>query len=451
MGVVYAAFDEEAAREVAIKIMMADLVDEPETRARFLREAQAAGCLVHPNIITIFDMGEEEGRIYLVMELLRGRTLAEFLDRPGGVPLARKLDLMTQVCDGLATAHVHGVFHRDIKPGNLFVQDDGTLKILDFGVARLASSTMTASGYIIGTPDYMSPEQARGRGIDRRSDIFSAGAVFYFMLTGRKPFEARDLPAVLRRVQFEDPDPLTEGEAPPPLERVIRRALAKDPAARYPSMGDMLADLVRAQALVSKGAGRIGEPDDEHSRPIAALRAELDELHRWFGSVNAPAAAGDVAGSDGRSRLVAEVARLRAARDAMEAAERALGAGRPSDALPFLETVAGALPGLPRAREALEHCRAALTGARTHDDRRPPERAPAPAARATPDRITEPAAAATGVDDEDTVRQTAPLDPDDTVSLAPPAAVSAVSEAPVPSVMDRLRRLWEPHRRGPVR
>ena len=247
MGVVYSACDEHHDRPVAVKVMMADLEGDTETRERFYREAKIAGRLQHRNLITVYDMGEEEGRLYMVMELLQGATLAEYLKRPDPPGLEKCLDLMMQMCEGLAVAHVHGIFHRDIKPGNLFIKDDGTLKILDFGVARLADSSMTASGFIVGTPDFMSPEQARGREIDQRSDIFSTGAVFYYMLSGRKPFAAPDLPAVLHKVENEDPVSLTELEAPPGLARIIAKALAKPITRRHQELGELLADLTRFQ------------------------------------------------------------------------------------------------------------------------------------------------------------------------------------------------------------
>ena len=247
MGVVYSALDEPKGLPVAVKVMMADLEGDGETRERFYREAKIAGRLQHRNLITVYDMGEDEGRLYMVMELLHGATLAEYLKRPEPPGLEKCLDLMMQMCEGLAVAHVHGIFHRDVKPGNIFIKHDGTLKILDFGVARLADSNMTASGFIVGTPDFMSPEQARGRDIDQRSDIFSTGAVFYYMLSGRKPFAAPDLPAVLHKVENEDPAPLTEAEAPPGLARIIAKALAKSSARRHQELGELLADLTRFQ------------------------------------------------------------------------------------------------------------------------------------------------------------------------------------------------------------
>jgi len=141
MGVVYSARDDQLERNVALKVMMADLESDPETRARFYREAQITGKLLHRNIVTVFDLGEEDGRLYLVMELLNGCTLAEFMKACEAPSLEQKLDLMIQACEGLSTAHAKGIIHRDIKPSNLFVQSDGGLKILDFGIARLASST----------------------------------------------------------------------------------------------------------------------------------------------------------------------------------------------------------------------------------------------------------------------------------------------------------------------
>ena len=172
------AHDELMGREVAVKVMMTDLEGEPDIRARFMREAQVSAKLAHRNIVTIFDIGEDNGRLFIVMELLKGDTLDRAL-KQRAFSIEEKVDLTLEVCEGLAVASAAGVVHRDVKPGNLFVQADGGLKILDFGIARLASSSMTASGFIVGTPDYMSPEQARGVAVDERSDIFSAGAVFY--------------------------------------------------------------------------------------------------------------------------------------------------------------------------------------------------------------------------------------------------------------------------------
>ena len=242
MGVVYQARDAVMRRDVALKVLTADLEDDPEIRTRFLREAQAAAGLSHPNIITIFDVGEEHERFFIVMELLRGMVLKTFLKQPEAARLGRKIHLMMQLCAGLGAAHQASIYHRDIKPGNIFVRADGLLKIVDFGVARLGTSNMTASGFVVGTPDYMSPEQARGEEIDGRSDIFSAGGVFYFMLTGRKPFAATALPTLFHQIQSEDPLPI-DGDVPPELAAVVMKALAKNRDARYQNCQELLADL----------------------------------------------------------------------------------------------------------------------------------------------------------------------------------------------------------------
>lgn len=276
MGIVYSAYDDVMERPVAIKVMMADVQDDPETSARFYREAHAAGQLVHRNIITIFDLGDDDGRPYIVMELLEGRTLNEFLRRPDGVRVEEKISLMLQLCEGLQLAHGKGIFHRDIKPGNLLISDDGRLKIVDFGIARLSNSSMTMSGLIVGTPDYMSPEQARGADIDERSDVFSAGAVFYYMLTGRKPFAAADLPAVLDKVQSEDPLPIRDAEAPAALAGVVFRALAKSPADRYQKAAVMWADLVRVERELAHDSRRISDEVRAELESLATLAAERD-------------------------------------------------------------------------------------------------------------------------------------------------------------------------------
>jgi eukaryotic-like serine/threonine-protein kinase len=264
MGVVYRARDEAVGRDVALKVLTADVDDDPDIRTRFYREAEAAASLSHPNIITIFDVGEDGDRFFIVMELLRGATLKDFLKQNEAVSLDRKLDLMIQLCAGLGAAHNASICHRDIKPGNIFVRADGLLKILDFGVARLASSNMTAAGFIVGTPDYMSPEQARGSDIDGRSDIFSLGGVFYFMLTGRKPFPNSDLPSLFRQIQSEDPPPPISVDAPPELVTLIMKALSKKREARYQTCQEIQADLeLVRQRLLQARATPVGHTISE--------------------------------------------------------------------------------------------------------------------------------------------------------------------------------------------
>jgi serine/threonine protein kinase len=272
MGVVYRAHDGAMGRDVALKVLTADLEDDPDIRIRFHREAEAAARLSHPNIITIFDVGEDGDRFFIVMELLRGATLREFL-KQSDASMPRKLDLMCQLCAGLGSAHNASIYHRDIKPGNIFVRGDGIAKILDFGVARLASSSMTAAGFIVGTPDYMSPEQARGENIDGRSDIFSLGGVFYFMLTGRKPFPATELPSLFNQIQNSDPVPLLESEAPPELAAVIVRALAKQVDERYATCQDLLDDIEVVRRQYPAASRRVPAPH-EPAPPAAPVESQ---------------------------------------------------------------------------------------------------------------------------------------------------------------------------------
>jgi tetratricopeptide (TPR) repeat protein len=252
MGVVYRATDESGRTEVALKVMASDLDGDPETRERFFREAHVAGKLRHPNIVSVRDSGEDNGRLYIAMELLRGATLTDVLKQHDTLDLEDRIDMMIQVCQGLTVAHAAGVFHRDLKPANLFLCEDRRVKILDFGVARLVGSNMTLTGNIIGTPDFMSPEQVRGADIDARSDIFSAGSVFYLLLTGRKPFAANDLPAVLNKVVRAQPLPIRDTEAPEVIATVIWKALAKDPAARQQEMRELACELMSAASEVAR-------------------------------------------------------------------------------------------------------------------------------------------------------------------------------------------------------
>ncbi|MCH7747979.1 MAG: serine/threonine protein kinase [Acidobacteria bacterium] len=243
MGIVYRARDTKLDRPVAVKLLLGDLEGDDETRERFLREARAAGELNHRNIIQIYDFGEDGGRAFIVMELLEGANLNELLKTHPDLSLDRKLQIMTGVCEGLAFSHSRSIIHRDLKPANLFITTDRQVKVLDFGLARIASSNLTRTGLVFGTPDYMAPEQVRGKVVDARSDIFSLGAVFYQVLSGRKPFAAKALPEVMRKVLAEDPVPLTHSEAPPSLARIVTRALQKNPVHRYQKVEELLADL----------------------------------------------------------------------------------------------------------------------------------------------------------------------------------------------------------------
>lgn len=283
MGVVYAAEDDHLGRRVAIKLMLGAFDEDPELRERFFREARITGQLAHRNIVTVFDLGEEGSRPFIVMELLEGQPLGEFLRSGAGPSLDTRIDLMAQVCDGLQSAHAAGVVHRDIKPNNLLVLRDGTLKLLDFGVARLASSNLTANGMLLGTPEYMSPEQARGQKMDARSDVFSASGVFYYMLAGRPPFPPGDLQKLLQAIISDEPIPLTDEQAPSALRDVLARGLAKLPGDRYQQCAEMRADLEAVRRSLGAATSRIVQAARDRYQQVLDLVDERRALGRALG------------------------------------------------------------------------------------------------------------------------------------------------------------------------
>ncbi len=236
MGTVYRARDPLIERTVAIKTVPIAQLQQEGTGAesRFLREAQSAGRLSHPNIVTIYDVGEAEGLAYIAMEYLSGATLREVMNK-GPMPLDLALDTALQMAEALAFAHEHGVIHRDIKPANVVVTgQSGRIKLTDFGIAHLANSDHTHDGQMLGSPRYMSPEQARGREVDGRSDIFSLGAVLYEMLTGHYAFDGDSLPAIVYRVVNETPVAASSlrPQLPAELTSLLARMLNKNPEAR---------------------------------------------------------------------------------------------------------------------------------------------------------------------------------------------------------------------------
>jgi serine/threonine-protein kinase len=247
---VFAAEDRETRQAVALKVIAADLEDDPEARVRFHREAQITGRLAHPNIVRVLEIGDECGRPYIAMERLVGLPLDQYLQTHAQLTLSTRLELMVQLFSGLEAAHRQGVVHRDLKPGNIFVEPDGQVKILDFGLARLQQSTLTASGLVVGSPGFMSPEQAEARKVDQRSDIFSAAAVSYLVLTGRAPFAAPTLPETLHAILHQLPPPVSPDVAPAALGRVLERALEKSPCDRYQTCAELLQDLAQIQSTV---------------------------------------------------------------------------------------------------------------------------------------------------------------------------------------------------------
>ena len=259
MGVVYRARDATLGRVVALKMLSADLGAEEELHQRFQREAEAIGRLSHPNIVTVYDVGEAAGQLYMAMELLEGDDLRSLIEKRTAIAPADRVRILVQICAGLAYAHSRGVVHRDIKPANILVGSDGRVKILDFGLARVsARSTITRRGVILGTPDYMAPEQAMGKGVDRRSDVFSAGAVFYEFLTLEKPFKGKTLHAVLYQIISEDPEPVltVNPEVPVRLASIVHRMLRKDPEARYETMDQVGGDLSEIHLALRSSGGR---------------------------------------------------------------------------------------------------------------------------------------------------------------------------------------------------
>lgn len=237
MGTVYRAFDPVIQRTVALKTIRSDLRDadlNPDFIARFKNEARAAGRLNHPGIVAVYDYGEEEGSAYIAMEFVEGSGLREYFHQRIKVPLPDAVSIMVQLLDALDYAHQQGVVHRDIKPGNIMLTTSGKLKIADFGIARIDTSNLTQQGSVLGTPNYMSPEQFKGLGADCRSDIFSAGVVFYELLTGEKPFQG-PLEAMAYKVCNEvHPAPTSRNPAiPAEFDTVLTTVLSKRPDQRY--------------------------------------------------------------------------------------------------------------------------------------------------------------------------------------------------------------------------
>ncbi|MGA8186206.1 MAG: protein kinase [Terriglobia bacterium] len=282
MGVVYEAEDTKLGRRVALKFLPPELASDARALERFQREARAASALNHPNICTIHDIGEEQGRPFIVMELMEGQTLAERLVAPASgrhaagtaaLPLAPMLDLAIEITDALDAAHRKGIVHRDVKPANIFVTQRGQAKILDFGLAKLtqggeretgaltadaaspAEPSLTISGQLMGTMAYMSPEQARGEPLDARTDLFSFGAVLYEMVTGRQAFEGDSMAEVLARILKEEPPaPRTlNPQVPAKLEEIITRCLEKERDLRYQTASDLRADLTRLRRDTATG------------------------------------------------------------------------------------------------------------------------------------------------------------------------------------------------------
>ncbi len=249
MATVYLAEDSSLGRKVALKVMAERYAEDGEFVERFRREAQAAARLNHPNIIAVYDRGEADGRPYIAMEYLQGRTLKQVIQKEGQLPPERAIAIAMQVLAGLRYAHEHGVVHRDVKPHNVLVGDDGRIKVTDFGIAHAGDPQMTEVGSIVGTAQYLSPEQARGRAVGPQTDIYSLGVVLYEMLAGRVPFEG-DSSVAIAMQHVSDPAPPLQSlapDVPDSLALVVAHAMLKEPSQRYGSADEFGADLDRVR------------------------------------------------------------------------------------------------------------------------------------------------------------------------------------------------------------
>jgi eukaryotic-like serine/threonine-protein kinase len=334
MGTVYRARDERLRRDVAIKILPASLAKDPDRLRRFEREAQSAGALNHPNITAVYDVGSHEEAPYIVTELLEGETLQLRL-AAGPLSPVQALDVAAQIADGLAAAHAKGIVHRDLKPANLFLTKEGRVKILDFGLAKLTqtegadsrendppSAAGTEPGVVLGTIDYMSPEQVLGRLTDGRSDIFSLGSVLYEMLSGRRAFEQPTAPETMIAILKEEPPLLSAAGVSVALEveRILRRCLEKRPADRYRSAPDLAADLRSVSAgsppeaaVLASTSGAPGKRSHGPGRwTLAAAAAVVIAAGAWIVAAvrSKPRAERPLAGSESPARIRKSVAVL---------------------------------------------------------------------------------------------------------------------------------------------
>jgi len=267
MGEVWLAEDTELHRKVALKFLSPHLAANADFKTRFKREAQAAAALNHPNIITIYDVGEYDNRSYIVMEYVEGESLKK-MRAEKELAIGKVVDIAMQICEGMGKAHQAGIVHRDLKPDNILVDQDGRVKILDFGLAKLkaAATQLTKADTTMGTVYYMSPEQARGEETDQRSDLFSVGVILYEMIARQLPFKGEYEAAILYSLTNEEPEPLARYKTgvPEALQRIVDKALKKDPSLRYQSAAEILADLKALQMETKTGA--IAKPPGRISR-----------------------------------------------------------------------------------------------------------------------------------------------------------------------------------------
>ena len=294
MGVVYRAEDPMLNRTVAIKTinMVADAEERAEYEKRFYQEAKAAGGLSHPNVVTIYDIGHAGDVVYMAMEYVEGTELRDLL-LSGRLDAVTAVDMAAQVAEGLAYAHARGVVHRDVKPANIMVPREGPAKIMDFGIARMrASEVKTQTGMLLGSPKYMSPEQLLGGAVDQRSDIFALGVVLYEALTGAPPFSGSDITQIMYQIVNAVPPPpsAVNSRVSPMLDLIVAKALAKEPAARYPDARELAADLRACRAAVA-ALVPAADQDETLTLPLGRVAPQAADASRTLRIEPAPARA----------------------------------------------------------------------------------------------------------------------------------------------------------------
>jgi len=470
MGIVYRARDTVLDRFVALKVLRTGRDLGPEIKERFYREAKFGARLQHPNLAIIYDLGEADNQPFIAMELLQGADLRSYIEERRPVPLAQKIEFLAQICDGIAHAHHQGVIHRDIKPSNIFIHENRQAKVLDFGIARLPTSTLTVAGNVLGTPNYMSPEQIQSHPCDARSDLFSAAIVFYEFLVYAHPFRSTFIP---RRIAGDSPDSLYDHDpdVPPGLEELIMQGLAKRPEERIQSAEEFgnglrhILNLIRSRrssekftALPRPSSGASTPPPP----PLAATPAEDDSRGRRVSEFMALS-------KDFDSTLpVGDLGAARAALDQMRKLAAADALLR-SSFLEYEERFGQALRSAPRSAAPVEmpQARAAAASAASPSlapgTARPEDRV---AAASEPEPKTEPFLSASQIFPEaDTPKADQPDPPRET--SAQPTASKLTDDLPAPSPMQvpiaehranslgsrdlnaRLRGLWAPVLRVP--
>jgi predicted Ser/Thr protein kinase/tetratricopeptide (TPR) repeat protein len=394
MGVVYKGYDSLMEREVALKVISDSVLAVPEIRSRFYREARTAGKLSHENITVIYEVGEDEGRPYIAMEYLTGADLGTLLEKGEQISFTQKLDYAIQICRGLSFSHSHGIVHRDIKPANIRIAGRGKVKIMDFGIAKPESSSLTRTGAIIGTPFYMSPEQIQGRKIDTRSDIFSFGVLFFELLTGKKPFSGEESTAVMYKIVYDEPEPIDGSEIGhhKGLRQVILKLLAKNPDKRYQDLAEVAGIL---EGILTETKSAEWKKTEERTIKVEKALSEARSYIRSgkFKKAQEAVERGerldpaypDVAVVRGELKAAEEQARRRALIDERLAAARVLVAARKHlQAIETLREVLAIDPGETEALGMIRDAQDAITYAKSGDVRFAETRMASPPPALTP-------------------------------------------------------------------